>query len=171
MVLYKTWQEIICFEGSCPLREFIISPIEVDCKAWQSRKSLLSAYVLFDRNWGFLSTSTYTIGTATCQTFGVWCYHTPIREGKRMFIKVAGDVVKFWLDRYPKRAIQSGESSKESRAVFQNQALRLQLTWSPAGVNHLLDNTLKALGFHCNQPIRVHMQSSWTEDGFGSRFM
>ena len=45
-----------------------------------------------------------------------------------MFIKVAGDVVKFWLDRYPKRAIQSGESSKESRAVFQNQALRLQLT-------------------------------------------
>ena len=28
---------------------------------------------------------------------------TPMQKGKRMFIKISGDVVQYWVERYPER--------------------------------------------------------------------
>ena len=73
---------------------------------------------------------------------------TPMRDGKRMFIKVAGDVVKYWLERYPERRKWL---HLDGSLYFEIKRYVYGLHEAPHEFNHLLDKTLKALGFHCNQ--------------------
>ena len=73
---------------------------------------------------------------------------TPMRDGKRMFIKVAGDVVKYWLERYPERRKWL---HIDGSLYFEIKRYVYGLHEAPHEFNHLLDKTLKSLGFHCNQ--------------------
>ena len=71
-----------------------------------------------------------------------------MREGKRLFFKVAGDVVKYWIDRYPQRRKWL---HTDGSLYFKIQRCLYGLHEAPHEFNHLLDKILKELGFLCNQ--------------------
>ena len=73
---------------------------------------------------------------------------TPMREGKQLFIKVAGDVVKYWINRYPQRRKWL---HTDGSLYFEIERYVYGLHEAPHEFNHLLDKTLKELGFLCNQ--------------------
>jgi len=72
---------------------------------------------------------------------------TPMRTGKRMFIKISGEVLKYWLERYPQRRKWL---HSDGSLYFEIQRYVYGLHEAPHEFNHLLDKTLKELGFLCN---------------------
>ena len=69
---------------------------------------------------------------------------TPMRTGKRMFIKVTGDVVKYWVQRYPSRV---KDLDTDGCLYFEILRYIYGLHEAPHEFNCLLDNELRKVGF------------------------
>ena len=65
-----------------------------------------------------------------------------------MFIKISGEVLKYWLERYPER---QKWLHNDGCLYFEIQRYVYGLHEAPHEFNHLLDNTLRELGFSRNQ--------------------
>ena len=69
---------------------------------------------------------------------------TPMRNGKQMFIKISGEVLKYWLERYPERRKWL---HSDGSLHIEIQRYVYDLHEAPHEFNHLLDKTLKELDF------------------------
>ena len=73
---------------------------------------------------------------------------TPMQQGKRMFIKISGDVVKYWIERYTKRKHWLHD---DGCLYFEINRYIYGLHEAPHEFNQLLDKTLIDIGFSRNQ--------------------
>jgi len=73
---------------------------------------------------------------------------TPMQHGKRMFIKISGDVVEHWVARYPERKKWLHD---DGCLYFEIKRYVYGLHEAPHEFNQLLDKTLLDIGFRRNQ--------------------
>ena len=73
---------------------------------------------------------------------------TPMQKGKRMFIKISGDVVQYWVERYPER---KHWLHNDGSLYFEIKRYVYGLHEAPHEFNQLLDKTLCDIGFLRNK--------------------